>query len=117
MITITLNGQELEVREKRMVLEVAREQGIDIPSLCYHEALGPYGACRLCLVEAEGPTLRKGLIRLLHPTGLPGIDRGNEFPSGRPGPESDLGAAVGPGLGIRPFKETGGKVRGDRQPV
>ena len=62
MIPITLNGRELEVREKRMVLEVAREQGIDIPSLCYHEALGPYGACRLCLVEAEGPTLRKGLM-------------------------------------------------------
>jgi bidirectional [NiFe] hydrogenase diaphorase subunit len=61
MIPITLNGQELTVRENTMILEVARDQGIDIPTLCYHESLGPYGACRLCLVEASGPTLRKGL--------------------------------------------------------
>jgi bidirectional [NiFe] hydrogenase diaphorase subunit len=61
MIPITLDGQKLEVREQRLVLEVAREQGIEIPSLCFHEALGPYGACRLCLVEAAGPTLRQSL--------------------------------------------------------
>lgn len=62
MIPITLNGRQVNVRENRMVLEVAREQGLAIPSLCYHEALGPYGACRLCLVEAQGPGLRPGLV-------------------------------------------------------
>jgi bidirectional [NiFe] hydrogenase diaphorase subunit len=80
MIPIILNGQELEVRENRMVLEVAREQGIDIPSLCYHEALGPYGACRLCLVEAEGPTLRKGLVASCTLQVSPGLIVATESP-------------------------------------
>lgn len=62
MIPITLNGRKLEVSEDRMVLQVAREQGIDIPTLCYHEALGIHGGCRLCIVEAESPALRKGLM-------------------------------------------------------
>ncbi|MDP1651621.1 MAG: 2Fe-2S iron-sulfur cluster-binding protein [Rhodocyclaceae bacterium] len=62
MIPITLNGRELEVREDQMVLQVAREQGIDIPTLCYHEALGIHGGCRLCIVEAASPALRKGLM-------------------------------------------------------
>lgn len=33
------------------ILQVARREGIDIPTLCHHEALVPYAACRLCLVE------------------------------------------------------------------
>jgi len=36
------------------ILEVARENGIDIPTLCYLEDLPPLGACRLCVVEVEG---------------------------------------------------------------
>ena len=51
MVTFTLNGKELEVKEGTTVLEVAREQGINIPTLCYHEEMSAYGACRLCLVE------------------------------------------------------------------
>ena len=51
MVTFTLNGQELEVKEGTTLLEVAREQGINIPTLCYHEEMSSYGACRLCLVE------------------------------------------------------------------
>lgn len=62
MIPITLNGRKLEVREDQMVLQVAREQGVDIPTLCYHDALGIHGGCRLCIVEAESPALRKGLM-------------------------------------------------------
>jgi heterodisulfide reductase subunit A len=33
------------------VLQAARKAGIAIPTLCYHEALQPYGSCRLCMVE------------------------------------------------------------------
>lgn len=62
MVKITLDGKPTEARDGATVLEVAREAGVDIPSLCHHEALGPYGACRLCLVEAEGPTLRRSLV-------------------------------------------------------
>ncbi len=62
MTTITLNGQTQEVPENLTVLEAARLAGIDIPTLCHHEALGAYGACRVCVVEAEGPALRRGLV-------------------------------------------------------
>lgn len=55
MIQITINGCEVEAPEGRMILEVCREQGFEIPTLCYHPALAPYGACRLCMVEVALP--------------------------------------------------------------
>lgn len=54
MINFTINGKELQVEEGTTVLEAALEAGISIPTLCYHEELTPYGACRLCLVEIVG---------------------------------------------------------------
>jgi NADH dehydrogenase/NADH:ubiquinone oxidoreductase subunit G len=62
MATITLDGTAKEAPETMTVLQVARLAGVDIPTLCHHESLGPYGACRLCVVEAESPTLRRSLI-------------------------------------------------------
>jgi bidirectional [NiFe] hydrogenase diaphorase subunit len=53
VINITIDGRKLQVPEGRTILEAARENGIEIPTLCYHEALEPYGACRLCVVELE----------------------------------------------------------------
>lgn len=50
---ITINGIKLKTREGMTILEVAKEAGIYIPTLCYHEALKPYGACRLCVVEVS----------------------------------------------------------------
>jgi len=52
MAYITINGQKVRARKEETVLQVARRLGIDIPALCYHPALEPYAACRLCLVEA-----------------------------------------------------------------
>jgi heterodisulfide reductase subunit A len=46
-----MDGKEYEADESRTVLEIAKEHGIDIPTLCHHKSLPPYGACRLCLVE------------------------------------------------------------------
>ena len=53
MITLTIDDQEIQVKEGRTLLEAAREQGIPIPTLCYHEALEPFAACRMCIVELE----------------------------------------------------------------
>ena len=52
-IHLQIDGKEVSAREGMTVLEAARQAGIVIPTLCYHEALEPFGACRLCLVEAE----------------------------------------------------------------
>ncbi|MFX1250087.1 MAG: 2Fe-2S iron-sulfur cluster-binding protein [Promethearchaeota archaeon] len=51
MIKLTIDGQEVEVEEGKTILETARSIGIEIPTLCYHKVLSPYGACRLCTVE------------------------------------------------------------------
>ncbi len=53
-IKIKINEQEILCDEGKTILEVARENNIDIPTLCYHEGLEPYGGCRLCLVEVKG---------------------------------------------------------------
>lgn len=50
---ITLNGKKVKVAPGQTILESVRAHGIRIPSLCQHEALKPYGACRLCIVEVE----------------------------------------------------------------
>jgi bidirectional [NiFe] hydrogenase diaphorase subunit len=55
MITLTIDGQKVEALEGSTILEAAREHGIEIPTLCYHEALEPYGSCRLCVVELSTP--------------------------------------------------------------
>ncbi|MCK4307790.1 FAD-dependent oxidoreductase, partial [candidate division WOR-3 bacterium] len=42
----------VQTKEGMTVLDVAKENNIDIPTLCYHEALESFGACRICVVEA-----------------------------------------------------------------
>ena len=54
MIRLTIDGQSVEVAEGTTVLQATRQLGIDIPTLCDHPALEPYGGCRLCVVEIEG---------------------------------------------------------------
>lgn len=50
-VTLTINDKEIKANEGITILEAAQNVGIDIPTLCHHEKLAPYGACRLCTVE------------------------------------------------------------------
>lgn len=52
--TLKINGIDVSGREGETILELARENNIDIPTLCYVEGLEAIGACRLCLVELRG---------------------------------------------------------------
>ncbi|MDD4985554.1 MAG: 2Fe-2S iron-sulfur cluster-binding protein [Dehalococcoidales bacterium] len=61
MVKLTIDGREFRAEEEKTILEVANENGIHIPTLCYHEEVSPYGACRLCMVEVT----RKGRKRLV----------------------------------------------------
>jgi formate dehydrogenase alpha subunit len=54
---ITIDGKQIELEDKKTILEAARENGIFIPSLCDHERLSPFAGCRLCIVQIKG---RKG---------------------------------------------------------
>ena len=53
MINLTINGKKVEIEEGSTLLQATEKLGIKIPTLCYHKALQPYGACRLCLVEVS----------------------------------------------------------------
>ncbi len=56
MVKLAINGLPVEVEKGTTLLEAAKFLGFPIPTLCYHEGLSPYGACRLCVVEiGEGP--------------------------------------------------------------
>ncbi len=61
-VRLTIDGREIEVPEGTMILEAARMLGIEIPTLCFHEALKPYGACRLCVVEVRAGAARGGTL-------------------------------------------------------
>jgi predicted molibdopterin-dependent oxidoreductase YjgC len=53
-VNIQIDGQCYEAREGQTVLQVAREHGIRVPTLCYHKDLSPTGNCRMCVVEVKG---------------------------------------------------------------
>jgi NADH-quinone oxidoreductase subunit G len=101
-----MNGRELTAEKGTLLIEAARQNGIEIPSFCYYEGLTLQAACRMCLVEVEktpklqvGCTLpvaegmvvhtesevvkqsRKGMLELLltnHPLDCPVCDKGGE---------------------------------------
>lgn len=52
-ITVKMNGKEIIGAEGTTILELAKQNGIDIPTLCYLEGLLPTGSCRVCVVEVE----------------------------------------------------------------
>jgi bidirectional [NiFe] hydrogenase diaphorase subunit len=52
-ILLKIDGKEVKAREGMTILEAAQGAGIFIPTLCHHEKLEPYGACRICTVEVE----------------------------------------------------------------
>ncbi|MEK7388312.1 MAG: 2Fe-2S iron-sulfur cluster-binding protein [Elusimicrobiota bacterium] len=53
-VKFKLNGRELEAPEGQLVIDAAKEAGVEIPHYCYHPALGNPGNCRMCLVEVAG---------------------------------------------------------------
>jgi len=54
VVTLKINGKEVGARSSETILEIARENGIYIPTLCFLEGLSRWGGCRLCLVELTG---------------------------------------------------------------
>ena len=59
MVNITIDGKKISASKGANLLQVARDNGINIPGLCYHKKLTPTGACRLCVTKIDG---QKGLV-------------------------------------------------------
>ena len=70
MISLTINGQTLEVPENTTVLNAAEKAGIVIPTLCHHKDLTPYGGCRLCSVDIQGLRLPATACTMLVAPGM-----------------------------------------------
>jgi len=62
MVKLMIDGRQTEAKEGAMVLDVARGLHIHIPTLCAHETVGPYGACRMCMVDITTKSGRKRLV-------------------------------------------------------
>jgi NADH dehydrogenase/NADH:ubiquinone oxidoreductase subunit G len=67
MVTLNIDERELQAEEGATILDVARDNNIYIPALCSNEAVAPYGACRLCLVEISSNGRRRLVASCLYP--------------------------------------------------
>jgi NADH-quinone oxidoreductase subunit G len=106
LVKLTIDGREIQAEKGKLLIEVARANGIEVPAFCYHEDYALQAACRMCLVEiektpklqvgcttpvAEGMVVRtdsdivkrarKGTLEFLltnHPLDCPVCDKGGE---------------------------------------
>ncbi|MCX8153011.1 MAG: Coenzyme F420 hydrogenase/dehydrogenase, beta subunit C-terminal domain [Candidatus Bathyarchaeota archaeon] len=70
-VTLTIDGIEVKARKGTPLLEVARQIGVEIPTLCYYSFVSPYGSCRLCSVEI---TTKSGRNRIVTSCNYPAED-------------------------------------------
>jgi len=71
MIEVKIDNKTIQVEEGTPVLAAARKAGIDIPALCDHPSLEPYGACRLCLVEVDDGRRKRMVTSCNYPVRKP----------------------------------------------
>ena len=57
LIQLSIDGESVSVPDSSTILEAARQLGIPIPTICYHDACTANGLCRICVVEVEGSRL------------------------------------------------------------
>jgi coenzyme F420-reducing hydrogenase beta subunit len=61
-ITLKIDDKEVKAKEGTSILDVAKNIGINIPTLCYHKALSAFGSCRICSVEIVDKRGRKRIV-------------------------------------------------------
>ena len=54
LVTLTIDGETIKVKEGTTILQAAKKAGIDIPTLCFLKDINEVGDCRMCIVEVEG---------------------------------------------------------------
>jgi NADH-quinone oxidoreductase subunit G len=77
MVNITINNAKVTIREGTVIVDAAKQAGIDIPVFCYHPKMEPVGMCRQCLVEIGRPMIDRTTGQaLLEADGSPKIQFG-----------------------------------------
>ncbi len=66
-ISLIIDGNKVEANDDMTILEAAQSIGIDIPTLCHHDKLEPYGGCRVCTVEVESKGKTKLVAACVYP--------------------------------------------------
>ena len=66
-ILLQIDGKDVAAQEGMTILEAAQSVGVSIPTLCLHEKLDPYGACRICSVEVESRGRTNVVAACLYP--------------------------------------------------
>lgn len=66
-MTITINGTPCSCEKGEFLLQIARRNGIEIPTLCHHEAIAGQGCCRLCIVEVVERGRGKIVVSCVYP--------------------------------------------------
>jgi NADH-quinone oxidoreductase subunit G len=77
LVSLTIDGIQVEVPEGTLVVNAAKKAGIDIPVFCYHPKMEPVGMCRMCLVEIGRPVIDRATGQpVLQEDGTPKIQFG-----------------------------------------
>ena len=73
-IPIIIDGRMVQVEQGTMIIVAAGKAGTVIPTLCHHEAVKPYGSCRLCMVEVVQNKQRRLVTSCNSPIDSSGIE-------------------------------------------
>jgi NADH dehydrogenase/NADH:ubiquinone oxidoreductase subunit G len=104
MVLLKINNKEVKVNEGTTILEAARSIGVNIPTLCHHQAITPYGACRICSVEVESGG-RKRLLPSCTSRVEPGMEIITDSDSVRAGRKMILELLLAECPGVKVIKE------------
>jgi NADH dehydrogenase/NADH:ubiquinone oxidoreductase subunit G len=66
-IRLQIDGKTVSAAEGMTLLDAARNAGIEIPTLCHHEKLEPFGGCRICIVELDMGKWSKLVVSCVYP--------------------------------------------------
>ncbi len=66
-VVLQIDGKEVKASSDMTLLQAARQAGVSIPTLCHHEKLEPFGACRMCMVEVETRGRKNYVVSCLYP--------------------------------------------------
>ncbi|MFA4915828.1 MAG: 2Fe-2S iron-sulfur cluster-binding protein [Syntrophales bacterium] len=67
MVSFSIDGKKIKAEEGTMLLDIARQHGVEIPTFCTHEAVSRTGSCRLCVVEVRQGTRSKIVASCMYP--------------------------------------------------
>jgi NADH-quinone oxidoreductase subunit G len=73
LVTLTIDTTQVTVPEGTLVVDAAKQAGIDIPVFCYHPKMVPAGMCRMCLVEIGRPMMDRASGKVVMEDGKPKI--------------------------------------------